>query len=130
MSATIFLNETVDYNDLNVHVGSDNLVTCISRNITADKLAKIELIIEDSETLTLSVACLVSQQLKRNAVTNCSRITSLEGCFQYNITVKLVFIDESTLEIPQTFTTYPSMMIQLYQLCKIVNILQLMCRTR
>ena len=115
-SVTIFLNETVDYNDFNVHVGSDNLVTFISRNITTEKLAKIELLIDDSETITFPMTCLVTQQLKRHAVTNCSRITSLEGCHQYNITVRLVFNDESMLELPRTFITYPSKIIHLNQL--------------
>lgn len=91
-------------------------MTFISHNITSDKLANIELLMDDAETLTFPVACLVTQQLKRNAVTNCSRITSLEGCRQYNIAVRFVFIDESTLEIPQTFTTYPSKVIHLNRL--------------
>ena len=108
-SETLYLNETVDSNDFYIFVRLDNVLVFISHNITAEKVAKVELFLSyELDPLTFSVACLLTTQPNpRRSIPNCSRNVLIQGCRQYNATIQLVFNDESTLEIPQLFTTYP-----------------------
>ena len=91
------------------------MLTFISRNITPEKVANVQVFLDqDMELVPLqfSVACLLTQRTQRRPIPNCPRNHLIEGCREYNATIRLLFYDESTLEMSHNFTTFPGIIFK------------------